>query len=119
MGYAKVSYRKVLKQGSRIWTLKSIILPPTRYPPKIFAIICWLFCKPNGTAEDLIVTQENCTYRAMIDDLINSAKIQPYSLIEINNNQVIKQLVMSGLGITILPRVSVESEINQGYLLLK
>ena len=66
--------------------------------------------------QTLIVTQENCTFRAMLDDLLNEAKVHPRSLIEINNIQAIKQLVMNGLGITVLPRVSVETEIAQGLL---
>lgn len=66
---------------------------------------------------DLIITQENCTYRALINDLLNEAKVRPRSLIEINNLQAIKQLVMSGLGITILPRITVEYEISQRLLI--
>lgn len=66
--------------------------------------------------QDLIVTQENCTYRTMIDDLLNETNTHPRSIIEINNIQAIKQLVMSGLGVAILPRVSVESEISQNVL---
>ncbi|KUG02776.1 transcriptional regulator, lysr family [hydrocarbon metagenome] len=67
--------------------------------------------------QDLVVTQENCTYRAMIDEYLVEAKVHPRSHIEINNIQAIKQLVMSGLGITILPRISVEYEIAQNLLL--
>lgn len=66
---------------------------------------------------DLIITQENCTYRALINDLLSAARVHPRSLIEINNLQAIKQLVMSGLGITILPRITVEYEISQRLLI--
>lgn len=66
--------------------------------------------------QDLIVTQKSCTFRTMIDDLMKQAQVQPHSLIEINNIQAIKELVMSGLGISIMPRVSVKSEIDQGLL---
>jgi DNA-binding transcriptional LysR family regulator len=66
--------------------------------------------------QDLIITQKNCTFRAIIDDLIKQAQVKPRSLIEINNISAIKQLVMSGLGITIMPRISVKSEIGQGLL---
>jgi len=52
----------------------------------------------------------------MIDELLQEAGVQPHSLIEINNIQAIKQLVMSGLGITVLPRVSVEYELTQNLL---
>lgn len=67
--------------------------------------------------QDLILTQGNCTYRAMINDLLNAEKVRPRSIIEINNIQAIKQLVMSGLGITMLPRISVEYELAQNLLL--
>lgn len=66
--------------------------------------------------QNLILTQEGCTYRAMIDDLLRKTDTRPKSMIEINNIQAIKQLVMSGLGISILPKVSVESDISQKLL---
>ncbi|WP_051014022.1 MULTISPECIES: LysR family transcriptional regulator [unclassified Dehalobacter] len=66
--------------------------------------------------QDLIITQENCTYRAMIQELLSERNIHPHSIIGINNIYAIKQLVMSGLGIAILPRISVEQEIAQKLL---
>lgn len=65
----------------------------------------------------LILTQENCTFRTMIDNIIKQANVQPRSLIEINNIEAIKQLVISGLGITIMPRISALDEISKGLLL--
>lgn len=64
----------------------------------------------------LILTQKNCTFRLMIDSLIKQEQVHPHSLIEINNIEAIKQLVASGLGITIMPRISVANEIEQGLL---
>jgi len=66
--------------------------------------------------EELIITQEDCTYRAMIQDLINETNVHPKSIIGINNIHAIKQLVMSGLGVALLPRISVEYEIFQNLL---
>ncbi|MDD2619672.1 MAG: LysR family transcriptional regulator [Syntrophomonadaceae bacterium] len=66
--------------------------------------------------QDLIVTHENCTYRAMIDELLREAMVQPRSIIEINSIHAIKQLVISGMGVTILPRISVDYEISQNLL---
>lgn len=64
----------------------------------------------------LILTRKNCTFRVMIDNLIKQAKIHPQSLIEINNIEAIKQLVISGLGMTIMPRISALDEIKKGLL---
>ncbi len=66
--------------------------------------------------EELIITQEDCTYRAMIQELINETNVHPKSIIGINNIHAIKQLVMSGLGVALLPRISVEYEISQNLL---
>lgn len=65
----------------------------------------------------LILTQRNCTFRTMIDNLIKQAEVHPHSLIEINNIEAIKQLVISGLGITIMPRISAIDEIDKGMLI--
>lgn len=78
-------------------------------------------CKDSTTIKDfdkqiLILTQKNCTFRMMIDTLIKQAHIHPHSLIETNNIEAIKQLVISGLGISIVPRISVINEIEQGLL---
>jgi DNA-binding transcriptional LysR family regulator len=66
--------------------------------------------------EDLIITQEDCTYRALIQELMNENHVHLKSIIRINNIHAIKQLVMSGLGVTLLPRISVEYEISQNLL---
>ncbi len=66
--------------------------------------------------EILIITQEDCTYRALIQELINETNVHPKSIIGINNIHAIKQLVMSGLGVALLPRISVEYEIAQNLL---
>lgn len=66
--------------------------------------------------QDLIITQENCTYRALIEDLIATNNVHPKSIMGTNNIHAIKQLVMSGLGVAVLPRVSVEYEIAQNLM---
>lgn len=66
--------------------------------------------------QDLIITHENCTYRAVIQELLNERNVHPHSIIGINNVYAIKQLVMSGLGIAILPRISVELGISKKLL---
>lgn len=80
-----------------------------------------LSTKNNITIEDfdnkvLILTQKNCTFHSMIDNLFKQAQVHPHSLLQINNIEAIKQLVVSGLGITIMPRISVINEIEQGKL---
>lgn len=66
--------------------------------------------------QDLIMTQENCTYREMIQQLLKENHVQPKSILGINNVFAIKQLVMAGLGTTILPKASVSYELEQNLL---
>jgi DNA-binding transcriptional LysR family regulator len=43
--------------------------------------------------------------------------IKPRSVIETGNVQAIKQLILSGMGITFLPQTAVEEELQQGRLM--
>lgn len=61
--------------------------------------------------EDFIVTREGCAYREFIEDLLEENDIQPRSFMRVKNIEAIKQFVISGLGIAILPRVYVEKEV--------
>ncbi|VBB07244.1 transcription regulator hth lysr [Lucifera butyrica] len=67
--------------------------------------------------EDLVVTEPGCTYRAMIDAILAQNQVRPKNLTEINNIQAIKQLVMNGYGVTILPKATVAEEIQKNLLL--
>ena len=62
-------------------------------------------------ASDFIVTQEGCAYRSYIEELLSSSEIKPRSFLKVKNIEAIKQFVMSGLGLAILPRHYVEKEL--------
>jgi DNA-binding transcriptional LysR family regulator len=66
--------------------------------------------------QDLLITHEGCTYRAIIDHLLIQENIHPRSLIEVNNVQAIILLAIYGLGIAVLPRVCVERELANHLL---
>lgn len=57
-----------------------------------------------------------CSYRATLENILNSCNIKPNVAIETGSVQAIKQFTMSGLGITLLPKVAVDDEINSGKL---
>lgn len=62
--------------------------------------------------EDFIVPQAGCAYRAFIDDLLASNNILPRSFMKVKNIEAIKQFVISGLGVAVLPRIYVEKELD-------
>lgn len=67
--------------------------------------------------EPLILTEIGCSYRALFENILAQYGIKPHSIIETGNVQSIKQLAMSGLGITLLPLVAVEEECLQQRLI--
>ncbi|ACV63812.1 transcriptional regulator, LysR family [Desulfofarcimen acetoxidans DSM 771] len=58
----------------------------------------------------------SCCYRATLRKIFENKGIQVGSILKFANIEVRKRCVINGLGITILPRVTVEAELNQGTL---
>lgn len=67
-------------------------------------------------AEDFIVTQEGCAYRTFIETLLEDNEIKPRSFMKVKNIEAIKQFVISGLGLAILPKIYVEKEVSINLL---
>ena len=70
------------------------------------------------SGEPLILTEACCGYRELFDTILSQFNVKPRSVIETGNVQAIKQLVLSGMGITFLPQTAVEDELQQ-YRLVK
>ncbi len=68
------------------------------------------------SGEPLILTEPCCGYRALFDSIMSQFNVKPRSVIETSNVQAIKQLVLSGMGITFLPQTAVEEELQQKRL---
>ena len=66
--------------------------------------------------EPLILTELGCSYRAVFENILRSNNIKPNMILETGSVQAIKQFTMSGLGLTLLPRVAVKEELAQGKM---
>lgn len=66
--------------------------------------------------QSFILTEPGCSYRDQFQSMLHQNSIKPRSIMETGNVQAIKQLVMSGLGITVLPLIAVSEECNAGRL---
>lgn len=67
--------------------------------------------------EPLILTETGCSYRASFENILNEYNVKENLVLETGSVQAIKQFTMSGLGITLLPKVAVEDEIKAGKLI--
>jgi DNA-binding transcriptional LysR family regulator len=67
--------------------------------------------------ESLILTEEGCTYRAMLLKALKDNQVDYKLSYEYGNLEAIKQCVIYGLGIALLPSVVVAEEIQKGRLI--
>lgn len=68
-------------------------------------------------SESLILTEDGCTYRAMLLRMLKGNRISYRLAYEFGNLEAIKQCVINGLGIALLPRIAVAAEIRNGQVI--
>lgn len=68
------------------------------------------------TGEQLLLTESGCSYRNVFYRSLAGDGVRPTTVLEFASVEAIKQCVMVGLGIAVLPAVIVEKEIAQGQL---
>jgi DNA-binding transcriptional LysR family regulator len=66
--------------------------------------------------EPLLLTESGCTYRELFSRTLRALGVQPNVTLEFTSVESIKQCVISGMGITVLPGVSVQREVEAGQL---
>jgi DNA-binding transcriptional LysR family regulator len=66
--------------------------------------------------EAIFTTEQGCSYRQLFEQSLLAARVQPGAKIEFAGIEGIKQCVMAGLGITVLPEMTVAQEIARGQL---
>ncbi len=64
----------------------------------------------------LILAEEGCSYRKTILTILSNYNLTPKSIMEIGSIQTMKQLAISGLGIILLPKITVKEELSKGQL---
>src|SRR5581483_5773725 len=67
--------------------------------------------------ETLILTEDGCTYRAMLLRALQQNGISYQLSFECGSLEAIKQCVIYSLGIALLPRMTVNSEVEQGQVI--
>lgn len=66
--------------------------------------------------ESVLLTEAGCSYRVMFERALADTCVNLSTTVEFNNVEAIKQCVMVGMGITVLPQVAVAAEIDDGRL---
>ncbi|MCP1310197.1 LysR family transcriptional regulator [Paenibacillus tyrfis] len=68
----------------------------------------------NGV--ELIMSEESCNYRGMFENVLRAHNVSFLIRFELGNPEAIKQCVMNGLGVALLPQIVVEEEVRRGRL---
>jgi len=66
--------------------------------------------------ETLLLTESGCSYRNQLEIQLQQEGALPYQMIEFASIEAIKQCVMAGLGISFLPKMVVEKELENHRL---
>jgi DNA-binding transcriptional LysR family regulator len=64
--------------------------------------------------ETLLLTETGCSYRTILEDSLREADVHPTNKFEFVSIEAIKQCVIAGLGIAILPEMVVGKDIQEG-----
>lgn len=67
--------------------------------------------------QPMVLCEEGCNYRVVFEKILHDAGVRPGPVLEFGSVEAIKKCVIQRLGITLLPRMAVEGEINKGELL--
>lgn len=69
------------------------------------------------SAETMLLTENGCSYRNQLEAQLQQKGLLSLQMIEFASIEAIKQCVMAGLGITFLPKMVVEKELENGQLI--
>jgi DNA-binding transcriptional LysR family regulator len=72
---------------------------------------------PLDFAETCVVlTEPGCSYRLTLEQIFKEFRTTPQSILEASSIETIKQLIMLGLGASMLPRFTIEKELAEGRI---
>ncbi|PFA70352.1 LysR family transcriptional regulator [Bacillus sp. AFS015802] len=64
--------------------------------------------------ETLILTEEGCSYRVLLEQLLKEENVQAKSVISFSSLEAIKQCVADDLGLAIMPEIAVKRDLESG-----
>jgi DNA-binding transcriptional LysR family regulator len=66
--------------------------------------------------EPILLTEPGCNYRLMFERELEEAGVEPAAALEFDGVEAVKQCVVAGMGVAMLPAVTVEAELERGEL---
>ncbi|MCX5892641.1 MAG: LysR family transcriptional regulator [Deltaproteobacteria bacterium] len=70
------------------------------------------------TSHSILLPKHDCSYKMIFEQILTEEKVDSATIIELNSIEAIKQCVIKGIGVTMIPMMSVAPEIAQKKLLV-
>ncbi|MGE7128971.1 substrate-binding domain-containing protein [Lysinibacillus xylanilyticus] len=71
--------------------------------------------KQKGNSKTVLYSEQNCTYKSLLDDYLSEYQIEIEGSVDFASLEPIKQCVMNGLGISMLPYFTVKQELDNKF----
>ncbi len=68
--------------------------------------------------QSILLPKHDCSYKMQFEQILTEEKVDSATFMELNSIEAIKQCVIKGIGVTMIPMISVSQEIEQKKLIL-
>lgn len=68
------------------------------------------------TDQSILLPKHDCSYKMVFEQILTEEKVDAATFIELNSIEAIKQCVIKGIGVTLIPMMAVAQEIDQQKL---
>ena len=68
------------------------------------------------TGQAILIPKHDCSYKMLFESILAEEKVDAVTIMELNSIEAIKQCVSKGIGVTMIPMMSVTQEIEQKRL---
>jgi DNA-binding transcriptional LysR family regulator len=70
------------------------------------------------TGQSILLPKHDCSYKMIFEQILTIEKVGSATIMELNSIEAIKQCVIKGIGVTMIPMMSVAQEISQKKLII-
>jgi DNA-binding transcriptional LysR family regulator len=73
---------------------------------------------PDVKNEPILLPRGDCSYRMQFEKTLMKEKVEPKVILNVNSITAVKNFIVAGTGITVIPKIVVEKEIADGSLVI-
>jgi DNA-binding transcriptional LysR family regulator len=71
---------------------------------------------PDLGGQSILLPKHDCSYKMIFEQILTEKKVAPMVFMELNSIEAIKQCVLRGIGVAMMPMMAIRQEISQKRL---